>query len=356
VRSVVALIVASLTSLQAIGPQTRDVLPTVKEREALLAFRLDSRRVVATIKGELNLSIPQLARGASERPAKYGYHIFNLPAALETGVPAWIRTGDRWTLRVAPGQTFNAVVERFVLGEGQCSRLLGVVMKIGDREAQAFSRVRSNYYLVESASRGGVADDPLTAFRSGSPLGELPASAVSRRDRKVIAKTLTGLVGRELPKVRADAEEQLIRHASSGDRHLRAWARTLLDAEENVIRGAALSFDAQPYQLTPGSVPHIFVRAFWRVRGHQVFAAALWIRAGEVVRSDFRPAAWLRMSLFQGGLVPEQLGQVLNVVDRDRDGWAEIIVGHVGYEGRGISLLDVRSGFTPTGVEYGYGC
>jgi hypothetical protein len=313
---VVALVCVALTSLEAIDRQERDALPRVQERDALLAFRFDSQRVVATIKGDLNLSIPQLARGASQPLAKYGYHIFDLPAALETGVPSWVRAGDRWTLHAAPGQTFDAVVERFVLGEGQCSRLLAVVMKIDDQQAWAFSRVRSKYYLGEAAPRRAVA--------GGSSLGELPASAVSPQDRRLIAKTLAALVAREVPKV----------------------------------RGAALSFDAQAYRLTPDGVPRIFVRAFWRAGEQQVFAAALWVRAdsGEVVWSDLRPAAWLRMPLFQGRLVPEQLGQVLNVVDRDADGWAEVIFGHVGYEGRGISLLEVRSGFTPTGIEYGYGC
>ena len=105
-------------------------------------------------------------------------------------------------------------------------------------------------------------------------------------------------------------------------------------------------------------MPSIFVRAIWRAAGRQAFAAALWLRAdtGEILWKNLRPASWIGMHVFHSGLVQEQLGLVLNVVDSNGDGWAEIVFAQVGYEGVGISLLDVRSDFTPVGAGYSYGC
>ena len=36
---------------------------------------------------------------------------------------------------------------------------------------------------------------------------------------------------------------------------------------------------------------------------------------------------------FQGAISTPNLGLILNVVDRNRDGWGEVIVADVGYEG-----------------------
>ena len=59
----------------------------------------------------------------------------------------------------------------------------------------------------------------------------------------------------------------------------------------------------------------------------------------------------------QGELYTPQLGLVLNVVDRDRDGWAEVIFLQAGYESIGVSLYTFSSsGFKPAGIAYAYGC
>jgi hypothetical protein len=59
----------------------------------------------------------------------------------------------------------------------------------------------------------------------------------------------------------------------------------------------------------------------------------------------------------QGRTTRENLGLVLNVLDRDRDGWGEILFLEAGYESFRISLREYSAtGFSPTGLVYGGGC
>ena len=74
--------------------------------------------------------------------------------------------------------------------------------------------------------------------------------------------------------------------------------------------------------------------------GLQGFAASLWVRTDprfEIVETNLRPAAWLRMGEFQGHVTREHLVLVLNVLDLDREGCGEILFLHTGYEGFSIS-------------------
>ncbi len=48
-------------------------------------------------------------------------------------------------------------------------------------------------------------------------------------------------------------------------------------------------------------------------------------RQSDVVQSDLRPAAWLRMWEFQSHVAREHLGLIPNVLDRDGDGWGEVV-------------------------------
>jgi hypothetical protein len=344
VRLVLALAVAALVSLPR--PATH-----AQERDPLLAFRFDSQRIVATLRSDLNVSLPQLGRGAPRQMAKFGYPIFEFPDSLQTRVPSSIRIGEPWSIHTAAGQVFEAVVERFVLGEAQCSKMLAAVMKVDDAQAWAFARVRSKYYVADSLSAPRTTEP--------SPLGELPATAITPEIRRAIDATLARLVTQELPMVRAEANKWLARMSESEAAGDRSWARGVLRSHEALAEGAAtVTYDAQPYRLTPDGAPRIFVRAIWRVGEQQAFAAAAWIRAdtGEVVWKNLRPASWVTMERFRAGVSQSQLGLVLNVVDRDGDGWAEIVFAQEGYEGASIELLETGTDFSRTGIEYGYGC
>ena len=81
----------------------------------------------------------------------------------------------------------------------------------------------------------------------------------------------------------------------------------------------------QAFRLGPNNTVY-FVRAEWLVKGRQGFAASLWLRTEprvEVIETNVKPASWLRTFEFQGRTRRENLGLVLNVFDRDRDGWGE---------------------------------
>ncbi len=295
----------------------QDPVRLSQDRDMLVAFRFDTQHVVATVKSELTVSLPQLARDPVPQPlAKYGYPIFDLPPDLQKLVPARIRAGDRWTIHTGPGQMFGATAERIVLGEGGCSHMIGVLLKVDDKDSYAFAGVRAKYYAAERAS-------PRSVEASSPALGDLPAWTLTPEVRAVIDKALATLLPSEL--------------------------RT----------GAArLTHDAQPYRLTPDGAPLIFVRAIWREGERQVFAAAVWLRAdtGEVVWKNPRPAAWIGAREFRRGLVTEHLGFILNVVDSNNDGWGEVVFGQLGYESVGVSLLDARSGFSAAATGYTYGC
>jgi hypothetical protein len=53
----------------------------------------------------------------------------------------------------------------------------------------------------------------------------------------------------------------------------------------------------------------------------------------------------------------EQLGLVLNVFDRNHDGWGEVLMEQSGYESTNLTVLDYSSGgFQPAGIELSGGC
>ena len=158
-------------------------------------------------------------------------------------------------------------------------------------------------------------------------------------------------LARELPRVRAEAAPFLAKGLNAPYRQDRSWARERLQIEDAMDRGRGrLRYDVQAFQLSPDGVPVLFVRAEWLVGTRQGFVASLWVRAGEpieVLKTDVRQAAWVRSSLFQGGVSPSHMGLILNVLDRDGDGWGEVLFAGEGYEGRSISLLEVLARGVP---------
>jgi hypothetical protein len=121
-----------------------------------------------------------------------------------------------------------------------------------------------------------------------------------------------------------------------------------------------LTYDLQAFVLDPSGVPMYFVRAEWRVDGKIGFGASLWLRgrqAFEIVAQDLRPARWVRMFEFGGQLGRPRYGQVLNVLDRDGDGWGEIVFSIEGYEGMGVELRELTpAGWSEPIASYGFGC
>jgi len=172
---------------------------------------------------------------------------------------------------------------------------------------------------------------------------------------------LDGVIERELPGVRAEAAADVERIASGSVNYASTWARQLQAVDEALKRNRGdVRYDIQSFVLSPDGVPVHFVRAEWMALGRQGFAVSLWLRGSdrlEIIDTNLRPAAWLRMFEFQGRVAKEHQGLVLNVFDRDHNGWGEVLMAQGGYESMTLSLLKYSpTGFQPTGIEYGYGC
>jgi hypothetical protein len=322
---------------------------------ALVAFRVDSNRVMATLKVMDTLG-QQVTEGLSPEPmARLGYRYFDLPAPLRDPGAAEMRTGDRWLIHSAPGQAFQAETERIVGGNPGCQNAIGVLLRVVPEQSDAFSALPAKYFLAERS----MAMQPSEANWS-STVGVAP-SASGAEFRRALESTLNALLARELPRVLADAAPDLARMASSPVAYHRSWARQQQAVNEAMQSGRGkLSYDIQSFRLAPDGVLLHFVRAEWAVQRRQGFAASLWLRGEqpvEVIQTNLRPASWLRMFEFQNNVRREHLGLVLNVFDRDHDGWGEVLLAQGGYESMSISLLKYSpAGFQPTSVEYTYGC
>jgi hypothetical protein len=130
-------------------------------------------------------------------------------------------------------------------------------------------------------------------------------------------------------------------------------------ADSDILIRRPLTYDIQVFVLGPGEAPIYFVRAVWLAGRRQAFVAAVWLRSEtfEIVEANTVASAWLRTFEFQGSIEREQLGLVLNVIDRDHDGWGEIIFAQGGYESLAIELREyTATGFAPAGASFVAGC
>ena len=320
-----------------------------------IAFRVDAERVVATVLVR-NVNLPQVREGQSPRPvARFGYEYFE-PPDYWGDLQNDHNIGDPWFIQTAPGQVFDATVERRVGGYVGCEEAVGVLLRVVPQRASAFAAVRPRYFVATS----GRAEKP-NAAAARSAVRTLPGSTLTPDVRQSIESILETTLARELPRVRSEAAPFLARALTAPYRSDRAWARERQQIEDAMERGQGkLHYNVQAFQLAPDGVPVFFARAEWLVGKRQGFAASLWLRAAqplEVLETNVWPAAALRMSLFQGGVVPSHMGLILNVLDRDGDGWGEVLFSSEGYESRRISLLEYSAtGFQPPAIELTGGC
>jgi hypothetical protein len=249
----------------------------------------------------------------------------------------------------------DAIADRIVGGNAGCNGALGVLLRIESNHMREFASWPARYFIAEP--RNGAR---LPQAKGASPVTVLPESTVAPQLRRILEMKLNALMTRELPNVQIESAPELSRMASSPVGYHQSWARERRTTLQALAGGGGrLWYDVQAFRLAPDAVPLYFVRATWRVGGQQAFAAALWMRGDslEIVRSDLRPASWLTMFEFQGRLSNEQLGLVLNVLDRNHDGWGEILFAQGGYESLSIEELTFSpAGLASTGTTYSYGC
>ncbi len=306
-----------------------------------VAFRVDDRRVIAhLVKREV--TPPQIDADLSPRPlAKFGYRYFDLPRSWGNA-PTGIQTGDEWLVHTSPERIVRATVERFVGGYVGCQEAIGVMLHIAPDDVQTFAASRARYFVATAPMSDGT-----TFTEAPTPVRSLGQAIASTELRRSLESELDAILARELPRVRTETGPWLLRGLDDPYRSNRAWARERMKIEEATQRGEGrLRYNVQAFQLAKDGDAVFFVRADWLVGKQQGFAATLWARGSrqiEVLETNVRPASWMRMSLFQAGVTPSHLGLILNVLDRDRDGWGEVLFSQEGYESRTIRLLEVLS-------------
>ena len=304
-----------------------------------IAFRVDDRRLIANILVR-NVSLPQVREDLSPHPlARYGYKHFELPRSW-LDLPTDIRSGDRWLVHTSPARVIEATVDRLVGGYVGCEEGIGALLRVAAHDLNAFTATREKYFIAAPAAF----DNASTATMRSSATVSRPQ--LTPDERRSLELTLNQLMARELPRIQSEAA---------------SWAQERRQIDDAMERGLSqLKYDVQRFRLSPEGVPVDSVRAEWLVGRRQGFAASLWVRVGddiEVLETNVRPASMLRMSLFRSGVGRPHLGLILNVTDRDRDGWGEVLLAQEGYESRAITLLEYSpSGLQPTGIQMSGGC
>ena len=344
--------VAALTLLAiAIGVEARSQGRSASATE-YVAFRVDDQHLIATVLVR-EATGSQVREGLSPRPAaQYGYPHFTIPAAWRDRPFAAPPLG-RWIVHLSPASVIEATAEQEVGGYAQCQEAVGVLLRATPKDSKTLAASAARYFVASPLDAASLAK----ADRSS--IGTIPLPPPSRW-KAAVETALDDLLARELPGVRAGAAPELSKMESSTVGYHRSWARELRRVETAMERNEGRrEYDVQAFRLGPAD-PIYFVRAEWLVQGRQGFAASMWLRTEprvEIIETNVKPAAWLRMFEFQGRIARENLGLVLNVFDRDRDGWGEILFLETGYESFGISLRRFSAtGFVPTGVAYSGGC
>jgi hypothetical protein len=316
-----------------------------------IAFRVDDQRIIATVLVRASTP-PQIREGLAPRPmARYGYAHFALPAWWRSR-PFSVPPQERWAVHVSPGVVIEATAKEVVGGYASCEEAIGVLLQTDVRNSKLLAMSPARYFVASPSAAASRAAAP-------SPIGPRAVPSSSQW-RTSIEAVLDELLTRELPRVRSEAAAGVLKMEASTVGYHRSWARELRRVEIAMERKEGRrQYDVQAFQLGPGA-PVYFVRAEWLVDGRQGFAASIWLRTEptvEVIETNVLPASWLRMFEFQGRVTRDHLGLVLNVLDRDQDGWAEILMLESGYEAFGISLRQYSpTGFEKGGPVYGAGC
>jgi hypothetical protein len=312
---------------------------------SFIAFRADDEHVVAVM---AEVSDQPDTVGGSPPPARFGFEYRDADPAIVAAVPGDVFAVKQWTVHLAPGRRVAASPGRIVHGGAACTGLAGMVLQIDPKDLQAYVAVSEKYFVVDVADGARAAAPP-------------PSRALPPIDRTQLEALLNGLLKRELPSVRAEAADEINRLAAAEPGYHRNWALERRELDRALEAGRArLEYDVQALDLERNGPPRYFVRAEWAVGGRAAFGAALWVKGGDtlsIVDQDLSTARWLRMFEFQGKVSPELYGLVLNVFDRDGDGWSEVLMARGGYESNKLELIALTpGGFISTGISYSYGC
>ena len=325
-------------------------------RDWNVAQRVDDRRIVVLFGGG-QLWIPQRALEAmpvlAQTRTRTPGRLWDLPAdRVKDIVGNAARLGDRWLLDAGRRGRFHFTVDQFVIGYKDCGEAWGVLATVAPDEAARFERVTEKYYVAR-LERAGEPAAPATTLR---PI----AFQLDDARRAELAALLEQERLRTWPDLRPDVENS---YSQSEKRGLK-WPARWRSLDARLARGeGALTFDVQPFRLTPDGEPRLFVRARWSAAGYVAYVLSAWMRVSTtLVAEDTNPwfSRAMRMGEFQQWPVSDRsLGLVLNVHDIDGDGGAEILFALEGYENLSVELVGYPHMTGPrktTLVTYSDGC
>jgi hypothetical protein len=322
------------------------IAQTPRSSSSFVAFRVDDRHAVAVI-----AEVADQADSVDGSPAaaRFGFDYRDADPAIVAAVRPAVFAVKQWTVHLAPGRRVTATAGRIVHGNAACTGLVGMLLRIDPPDQPSYAARPEKYFVVDPSE--GTQTAPQAA----------PSSGLAAIDRTRLERLLNDLLKRELPSVRAEAADEIDRLAAGEPGYQRNWAIERREIDRGLEAGKArLEYDVQAFDLERNGPPRYFVRAEWDVNGRPAFGAALWVKGGDalaIVDQDLSTARWLRMFEFQGKMSPELYGLVLNVFDRDGDGWSEVLMARGGYESNTLELIALTpGGFTSTGVSYAYGC
>lgn len=276
--------------------------------------------------------------------------------------------GEQWSLNLSANSTVPVVIDHAVIAPTGCSLAMGFLATVPPEQQSAFAASAQEYFAVRRKAVES-ADPPVTSYISElSDWNLTPATAkrieqqLNERMKQEVAKIDARLIA-NAGSPGATAGESFVGHAQP---RLDEW----LHVDRGLIRGkGTLDYDIRAFRLTPDGAPRLFVRARWKLANAPVFLMTAWFKAESATAeasetktsgartsktesikvspnpASFPPnsahaevsplllsadASW--SSVLREGVVTGTLGDsldfqtILNELDADHDGWAELLV------------------------------
>lgn len=327
----------------------------VQDYDWRIAQRLDSGRVVIMLTdqeakmtdAEGAALAPLMPKPASDFLAKFVSGA--RPISVDAG-RRWTNTtigpGDKWMIDGGRFGWFESSIDEFVLTDEGCSEIAAATARVSSNALPAFAKVRAKYFPARAVS-GWAPPTKTTSVGTSDYI-------VTPNDRENIERALQQAFDKESPAVL----EKMRGRKDAGVPEMRELYRRI-SAGSGRIR-----FDVQAFRVTPDGLPRLFVRAGWTLDGKTVFLMSAWLRTAPIMQiegADVHSAEdqfWEDFN-FDGPMDPSTPVEILNVVDVDRDGLAEIVMLYQFYEGISIEVSKyppARPGSGQVIAKYGGGC
>lgn len=269
--------------------------------------------------------------------------------------------GEEWNLSLSPEQAISAVIERPVIAPLGCSLALGFLAAIPADQQAVFAATDSDYFSIRRAAVES-ADPPVDAHIAELHHWKLSGAAAKQIEQQLIARMkqdVTQIDARFLTNAAGPGEAAGELPNGGARPHLKEW----IHADQGLIRGEGkLAFDTRSFRLTPDQAPRIFVRARWTLAGATVFLMTAWFKE-EAAPSDpsaarytllFADSSWstaLRETDHTGTLGEDlDFQSVLNELDADRDGWAEVLIHSTDLRDQGASSAITLYSYSDKGL------